>query len=76
EQLQELDERRRAIGEERIREVEAEWPLLIAGVRAEMEKGTDPSSERVQELARRWMALVQEFTGGDRQIDHSVNRLY
>jgi DNA-binding transcriptional MerR regulator len=76
EQLQELEERRRVIGDERIREVEAEWPVLIAEVRAEMEKGSDPVSERVQELARRWMGLVQEFTGGNPQIEQSVSRLY
>ncbi|CAN5435106.1 MerR family transcriptional regulator [soil metagenome] len=76
EQLQELEERRRVIGDERIREVEAEWPVLIAEMRAEMEKGTDPASERVQELARRWMGLVQEFTGGNPQIEQSVSRLY
>lgn len=76
EQLQELEERRRVVGEERIRQVEAKWPVLIAEVRAEMEKGTDPASERVQELARRWTGLVQEFTGGDPEIEQSVSRLY
>jgi len=64
-QREELEQRRRAFGEERIRQAEAEWTELIEQVRAEMEKGTDPSNERVQILARHWMELVQEFTGGD-----------
>lgn len=76
EQLDRLAERRREVGEERIREVEAEWPGLIAEVRAEMERGTDPASETVQALARRWMALVAEFTGGDPGMERSVGNLY
>jgi len=76
EQMEQLDERRKVVTEGRIREVEAEWPKLIAEVRAEMEKGTDPASERVQELARRWKGLVEEFTGGDIQIAASVGRMY
>src|SRR5262249_30294735 len=43
EQLKELKERAEKIGPARIKEVEAEWPKLMAEVRAEMEKGTDPS---------------------------------
>ena len=76
EQLQEIQERGQQIGEERIRQVEAEWPQLIAEVRAEMEKGTDPASDTVQELARRWKALLAEFTGGNPGIQKSLNEMY
>jgi hypothetical protein len=48
EQLEELEQRRHVLGEERIRQAEAEWKELIAQVRAEMDKGPDPASERVQ----------------------------
>lgn len=75
-QLRELKQRRETVGEERIREVEAEWPRLIAAVRAEMQRGTDPAGPRVQELARRWVGLVREFTGGDPGIAESVRRLH
>ena len=64
------------VGEERIRQVEAEWPVLIAQVRAEMEAGSDPASPQVQQLARRWMALVEEFTGGNQEIGQAVKRMY
>ena len=53
-----------------------EWAELIAEVRAEMDKGTDPSAPEVQAMARRWMALVNAFTGGDPGIERSLGRLW
>lgn len=76
EQMAELKKREESLGPERIRQVEAEWPELMAKVQAEMDKGTDPADERVQALARRWMELVQEFTGGDPGITKSVGRVW
>jgi DNA-binding transcriptional MerR regulator len=76
EQLRYLEERRREVGEERIRQVEAEWSELIDRVRAEMEAGTDPSNERVRALARRSMELVGEFTGGDPGIERSLGNMW
>lgn len=76
EQLQQLEERRKTVGEERMREVQEEWPRLIAEVKAEMDKGTDPSDPRVRELARRWQGLIDEFTGGDPGIARSLSNLY
>lgn len=76
EQLEQLRQREEAIGQERIREVEAEWPRLMAQVQAEMERGTDPASPQVQELARRWRLLVEEFTGGDPAIEQSLRTMY
>jgi len=76
EQRAQIEQRGIEVGQERIRSVEAEWPELIAKVRAEMEKGTDPASEPVQKLARRWMELVNEFTGGDPGIARSVMTMY
>ncbi len=76
EQRQQIEERGRELGPERIRAVEAEWPELIAKVRAEMDKGTDPAGETVQALARRWKELLREFTGGDPGIQSSLNRMY
>ena len=76
EQLRQIEERRQVVGEERIQQVQEEWPRLIAEVRAEMEKGTDPASEPVQRLAQRWMGLIREFTGGNPGIQQSLNRMY
>jgi DNA-binding transcriptional MerR regulator len=76
EQMEELKQRREQLGDEHIRQVEAEWPELMAKVQAEMDKGTDPADERVQQLARRWMELVREFTGGDPGIAKSVGNMW
>lgn len=76
EQREQLERRRQEVGEERIREVEAEWPELMEQVRAALEAGTDPADERVQALARRWMGLAEEFTGGDAGIARSVGNMW
>ena len=44
EQLERLKERGQQVGEERIRQVQEEWPKLHAEVQAEMAKGSDPAS--------------------------------
>lgn len=76
EQLAAIEARREIVGEERIQQVQTEWPALIAEVQAEMDRGTDPSDPRVRELARRWMGLVSEFTGGDPGIARGVQSMY
>lgn len=76
EQLERLEHRKQEAGEERIREVQAEWPKLIEQVEAEMEAGTDPANERVRELAGRWMGLLEEMTGGDQGILRSMNTMW
>jgi hypothetical protein len=76
EQVEWLKQRAAQLGPERIQQVEAEWPKLIAQVRAEMEKGTDPGSPRVQALAKRWKELVLEFTGGDPGIQAALRKVY
>jgi MerR family transcriptional regulator, thiopeptide resistance regulator len=76
EQLETLRQRAEHIGPERMQQVQEEWPRLIAEVRAEMERGTDPADPRVLELARRWNGLIAEFTGGDPGIARSLSNLY
>lgn len=76
EQLDYLRQRREIVGDERIREVEAEWPRLIAEVKAAVARGMDPASAPARELARRWNSLVEEFTGGDPGIRKSLNKMY
>jgi len=76
EQLETLRKRGEAVGPERMQQVQEEWPRLIADVRAEMERGTDVHSPRVQELAGRWRSLVNEFSGGDAAIETAVATMY
>ena len=76
EQREELAQRRRTLGEERIRQAEAEWQELMEQVHAEMDRGTDPADARVQALARRWTDKVHECTGGDPGIEQNLKRLW
>jgi DNA-binding transcriptional MerR regulator len=76
EQMEYLKKRAELVGQERIQQVQAEWPELIAQVRAAKERGADPKTPEVLELAKRWMGLVNEFTGGDPGIERSVSRLW
>ena len=76
EQLEEIEQRRHELGEEGIHAAEEEWTKLIEEVRAEMEAGTDPASERVQRLASRWMELVRGFTGGNPGIERSLSNMW
>jgi MerR family transcriptional regulator, thiopeptide resistance regulator len=76
EQMEYLKKRKEQVGDERIQQVQKEWPELIAQVRAEMQKGTAPTAPEVQELARRWKGLINEFTGGDPGIERSVGKLW
>jgi DNA-binding transcriptional MerR regulator len=75
-QMAELERRGEDLGPEGIRAVEAEWPKLIASVRAEMAKGTPASDPKVQALAKRWNELIEAFTGGNPAIRDSLARMY
>jgi DNA-binding transcriptional MerR regulator len=76
EQMEYLQKRKEQVGDERIQQVQREWPELIAQVRAELQKGTAPTAPEVLALAQRWMGLINEFTGGDPGIERSVGRLW
>ena len=77
EQQEFIRRRREIVGEDRIRRVEQhEWPTLIAEVKTEMDKGTEPSNPRVRDLAKRWKSLVEEFTGGNSGVAEGVRRQY
>lgn len=75
-QLETLNQRRELLGEEQMRQAQADWQDLIEQVQAEMKKGTDPASEPVKALARRSLDLIQAFSGGDPGIEQSLNQMY
>ena len=76
EQLAELAGRADRLGPEGMERARRDWAELIDAMRVEMERGTDPADPRVQELAARWRALVEQFTGGDPGIRENLRRLY
>lgn len=71
-----LHKRAEELGPQGMEAAQREWPQLISDVKAEFERGTDPADPRVQALAKRWMELVQAFSGGDPAIEQSVRTMY
>lgn len=53
----------------------AQWPDLIAAVRAEMTAGTDPGDPRAQSLASRWAELLATFHRGDEALRERLYRM-
>jgi DNA-binding transcriptional MerR regulator len=76
EQRAEFRERAAQLGQDKIREVEQEWVKLIADMRAEMEKGTDPKDARVQAIAKRSRELVKLFSGGNVAVEGTLRDAY
>ncbi|HXD71226.1 MAG TPA: MerR family transcriptional regulator [Gaiellales bacterium] len=76
EQQEALAQRRDALGPEGMRAAEQAWADLIAEAEAERAAGADPAAPRMQEIARRWRALIEQFTGGDPGIRGSLGRMY
>ncbi|TDP98167.1 MerR family transcriptional regulator [Labedaea rhizosphaerae] len=54
----------------------AQWPALIARVRAEMSDGTSPRDPRVQALAREWSQLLESFHGKDPAMRAALYRMH
>ena len=76
EQLEQLAARKGEVSQERIEEVQNEWPRLMAEAQAAFDAGMAPTDPKAQTLARRWFGLVAEFTGGDPGIFRSLKRMY
>lgn len=76
EQLAELKQRAEAIGPEKMREAESAWKAIYDDMRAEMQKGSDPKSEPVQQIVKRMRELIDAFTGKNPEIEKSLNRMY
>lgn len=62
-------EERNTLGQRAYDQQEASraWDGLMTEAKALMAKG-DPGSPAAMDLARRWMALVGQFTGGDSKL--------
>jgi DNA-binding transcriptional MerR regulator len=76
EQLEQLEARAAALGEDGLRRAEAEWAELIAALEAERAAGTDPADPRLDPLVERWTKLIEQFTGGDPGIKASLQEMY
>ena len=76
EQLEVLRDRRTSITEEHMHEVRDSWNEIIPKVRNAMAANVDPTSPEIIAIAKRWKALVEEFTGGDPKIALAVKTMY
>ena len=79
EQLEYLEKRRKEGGaamEEAIQKGPQMWADFHADVKAAMDAGIPPTAPIAQELAKRWLALVSAFTGGDPGIFNSLKNMY
>src|SRR5690348_586069 len=55
---------------------ERDWAALIAEARAHREAGTPPADPAMQDVARRWRGLIEQFTGGDDGIRESLVQMF
>jgi MerR family transcriptional regulator, thiopeptide resistance regulator len=76
EQLDELKARADALGEGGMQKAQEDWKELIEEVKMEIDRGANPTDESVQQLARRWMDLIEMFTGGSPGIAKSLQAMY
>lgn len=75
EQLEELAQRRQALGEEGLRRAEAEWAELIDEVRQLVADDVPPTDPRARSAADRWAVLMEAFTGGNPEIAASLRQV-
>lgn len=76
EQLQALDRRAAAFGEDRIQEAQRAWEELFRRYGEAMDRGKPPDHPDVLALARRSRELIALFTGGDPGIRASLDRMF
>jgi len=76
EQMAQLAERRKALGEDAMRKAEADWQAVIASLRALAAQGADPRGDDARKAALKCRDLIGQFTGGDPGIAESLNRMY
>lgn len=54
--------------------VARQWNELFRDIEASLDE--DPASPKAQELLARWRGLINEFTGGDPEIQAGLNKMY
>jgi len=55
-------------------QITAQWTALVADVEDALDE--DPAGPKAQALAARWRTLVEGFTGGDRDIQQGLNKMW
>ena len=73
---QKIAERGATIPTEVIEQGQKAWATLIQEVETAVSNGVDPKSEQAAGLATRWSELIRSFTGGDKDIQAGLNKMY
>jgi DNA-binding transcriptional MerR regulator len=55
---------------------DAEWPAIVAEVKALMARGEPSTGEAAQAISRRWMAMIVRDTGGDARLLAKLNTMH
>ncbi len=71
-----IEERKNLWSPELQERVTRDWAELVADIESAMSDGAKPTDERSQPLAARWRGLVGQFTGGDKEIQTGLNKMY
>lgn len=71
-----IEERKSLWSPELQERVSRDWSELTQDIESAIADGVSPSDERAQRLAARWRGLVEEFTGGDKEIQEGLNKMY
>lgn len=71
-----VEERKKLWSPELQERVTRDWSEMVADIESAITDGTQPANPRAQKLAARWQKLVLEFTGGDREIQQGLNKMY
>ena len=73
---QKIAQRAVTIPPEVIEQGQRDWATLIREVETAVSNGMDPKSDQAAALATRWSDLVKGFTGGDKEIQAGLNKMY
>ncbi len=71
-----IEERQKGYTQEQAWADAKRWEEVIAGMKAAFAAGADPASPEVQDLARRSLDLIAEFTMGDPEIEKGLASSY
>jgi DNA-binding transcriptional MerR regulator len=71
-----IAERGQMISPEALEKAQNDWSTLIAEVEQAVVEGVSPTSDRAAALATRWRELILGFTGGDKEIQAGLNKMY
>lgn len=69
-----VEERKSLWSPELQAKVTQQWSELFADIEASLHE--DPAGPKAQALASRWKKLVEGFTGGDREIQKGLNKMW